>query len=125
MEKSISNKIFLIVFLGSFVGSIFVGIGVFLLLISLDIDYSTSVKSSIIFMFTMQLVFLIPVYMIKVLIDRLVVFRIKNLITAMNQVSFGNLDFEVSVKGNDEISDLAEAFDRMRFKIKNYLEKGS
>ncbi len=125
MEKSISNKIFLIVFLGSFVGSIFVGIGVFLLLISLDIDYSTSVKSSIIFMFTMQLVFLIPVYMIKVLIDRLVVFRIKNLITAMNQVSFGNLDVEVSVKGNDEISDLAEAFDRMRFKIKNYLEKGS
>jgi len=125
MEKSISNKIFLIVLLGSFVGSIFVGIGVFLLLISLDIDYSTSVKSSIIFMFTMQLVFLIPVYMIKVLIDRLVVFRIKNLITAMNQVSFGNLDVEVSVKGNDEISDLAEAFDRMRFKIKNYLEKGS
>ena len=123
MEKknSVLNKISMIVFIGSIVGAIFVGVLVYFLLISAG-DPS-ALNKAVISTIVIEIAFLIPVYMIRVLIDKYIISKLKEIEKALDEVSMGNLDYEVKVEGDDELAQLADAFERMRISLKTIMEK--
>jgi methyl-accepting chemotaxis protein len=106
------DKIFFIVLGGSFIGAIFVAILVFFLTSELH-------KSLIVL-----ILFLIPVFGIRKIIDDIIVKKLKVVSRAMQEVSMGNLDYEIKVeKTGDELEELAESFERMRISLKTIMEK--
>lgn len=120
-KNSVLNKISFIVLGGAIVGAVFVGVFVYFLLASIgDPDAVSKALMSIIIM---GIAFLLPVYMIRVLIDKFIVQKIKKVEEALHEVSLGNLDHEVKIEGNDELAELAEAFERMRISLKTIMEK--
>ncbi len=123
MEKrgSVLNKISLIVFIGSVIGAIFVGILVYFLLFSAGDQ--EALKKAIISTAIIQVAFLIPVYMIRVLIDKYIISKLREVEKALDEVSMGNLDYEIKVEGDDELAQLADAFERMRISLKTIMEK--
>lgn len=120
-KKSVLNKISMIVFIGSVVGAIFVGILVYFLLVSAG-DPSALTKA-VVSTIVIEIAFLIPVYMIRLLIDKYIISKLKEIEKALNEVSMGNLDYEVSTEGDDELAQLADAFERMRISLKTIMEK--
>ncbi|WP_028950451.1 HAMP domain-containing protein [Sulfurihydrogenibium subterraneum] len=123
MEKaSISQKIFIIVLSGSFVGSLFVGGLVYFMLASSNVQGALS--KSILAVIISQIMFLIPVFGIKKIIDDKIVSKLKTVANGMHEVSMGNLDYQIHIeKTGDELEELAESFDRMRMSIKAIMEK--
>lgn len=123
MEKkgSVLNKISLIVLGGSVIGAIFVGVLVYFLLASAGDPsaFSKAFISTII----IEIAFLIPVYGTRLIIDRMIISKLKAVEEALNEVSMGNLDHKVEVQGDDELAELADAFERMRVSLKTIMEK--
>ncbi|RUM60143.1 MAG: HAMP domain-containing protein [Persephonella sp.] len=125
MEKknSISNKIFFITLVGSFVGSVMVGVWIYILLTNFY-DASDAFEKAVISIIVLQILFLIPVYLIKLMIDKLIINRIKKLTELVNEISIGNnLDKAIIAEGDDELAELTEAFERMRISMKTALEQ--
>ncbi|WP_456399596.1 HAMP domain-containing protein [Persephonella sp.] len=120
-RSSVLNQISLIVFSGSFLGALFVG-GLVYYLLS-DLQDPKVAEKTLYSMLTSQLVFLGLVYFIRVTIDKIIISKIKNITKALEEVSMGNLDYEIKSQGNDEITDLVEAFERMRISMKTIIEK--
>ncbi|WP_457642536.1 HAMP domain-containing protein [Persephonella sp.] len=120
-KSSVLNQISLIVLAGSFAGAIFVGILVYFPLTSAE-DPEAGKKSAFAAVLS-QIVFLALVYIIRITIDKIIISKIKNITKAMDEVSMGNLDVEVKATGNNELSDLAESFERMRISMKTIIEK--
>lgn len=121
-RKSISQKIFMIVLGGSFVGSLFVGGLVYFMLASSNVQ--DALVKAVISVIISQIMFLIPVFGIKKIIDDKIVSKLKTVVNGMHEVSIGNLDYEIYVeKTGDELEELAESFDRMRMSIKAIMEK--
>jgi len=121
-RKSISQKIFMIVLGGSFVGSLFVGGLVYFILASSNVQ--DALVKAVISVIISQIMFLIPVFGIKKIIDDKIVSKLKTVVNGMHEVSMGNLDYEIYVeKTGDELEELAESFDRMRMSIKAIMEK--
>lgn len=120
-KSSVLNKIFLIVLGGSVIGAVFVGIMVYMLLSPTDpLALNKAIMSTVI----IQIAFLIPVYMIRTLVDRLIVSKLSNISKALNEISMGNLDYEIKVeKTGDELEELADSFERMRISMKTIMEK--
>lgn len=120
-KSSLLNKIFLIVLGGSVVGSIFVGMMVYILLYQID---PLALKKAIMSTIIIQILFLIPVFVIRAMINKMVVSKLSNISKALNEVSMGNLDYEIKVeKTGDELEELADSFERMRISIKTIMEK--
>lgn len=120
-KHSVLNKITVIIVAGSFIGAVFVGVMVFVLLSPYD---SLALQKAIISTFVIQLVFFIPIYLIRMLIDKMIVSRLNAISKAMDEISMGNLDYEIKVeKSGDELEQLAEAFERMRLSMKTIMEK--
>jgi HAMP domain-containing protein len=116
MKKSVSRKIFLIILGGSFIGAIFVAVLVFFLTSELDKSFKAFIGS--------QILFLIPVFGIKKIIDGIIVKKLRVISRAMQEVSMGNLDYEINVEETgDELEELAESFERMRISLKTIMEK--
>ena len=125
MEKknSISNKIFFITLAGSFVGSVMVGVWIYILLANFY-DASDAFEKAIISIIVLQILFLVPVYLIKLMVDKLIINRIKKLTELVNKISVGdNLDKAIIAEGDDELAELTEAFERMRISMKTALEQ--
>jgi methyl-accepting chemotaxis protein len=125
MEKrtSISNKIFFFTLIGSAIGSVIVGVWIYILL---HIFYNApdALEKAIISIIISQILFLIPVFIIKVMIDKFVVNRIRKLTETLNEISLGNkIDQSIFPEGNDEITELMEAFERMRLSLKTALKE--
>ncbi|MFN3787877.1 HAMP domain-containing protein [Sulfurihydrogenibium azorense] len=121
-RKSISQKIFMIVLGGSFVGSLFVGGLVYFMLASSNVQ--DALVKAVISVIISQIMFLIPVFGIKKIIDDKIVSKLKTVVNGMHEVSMGNLDYEIYVeKTGDELEELAESFDRIRMSIKAIMEK--
>ena len=121
-KTSISQKIFMIILGGSFVGSLFVGGLVYFMLVSSNVQ--DALIKSIISIIISQIMFLILVFGIKKIIDDKIVSKLKTVANGMHEVSMGNLDYEIYVeKTGDELEELAESFDRMRMSIKAIMEK--
>ena len=123
MEKkgSVLNKISLIVLGGSVIGAIFVGALVYFLLMSTG--DSSALSKALVSTVVIEIAFLIPVYGIRTLIDKLIISKLKAVEEALNEVSMGNLDHKVEVQGDDELAELADAFERMRVSLKTIMEK--
>ena len=122
-KGSISNRIFLITLIGSFVGSIIVGLWIYFLLTTYY-NAPDAFEKSIISIIVMQILFLIPVFLIKVLIDKFIIERIKRLTELVNEISMGNnLDKAIMPEGDDELAELTEAFERMRISMQTALEQ--
>jgi len=116
MKKSVLDKIFLIVLGGSFIGAIFVAVLVFFL--------TSEFSKSLIALIGSQILFLIPVFGIRKIIDDTIIKKLRVVSQAMQEVSMGNLDYEIKVeKTGDELEELAESFERMRISIKTIMEK--
>lgn len=120
-SRSVLDKISMIVFGGSVIGAIFVGILVFILISPYD---QSALKKAIISTIGIQIAFLVPVYFIRTLIDKMIVSKLSNISKAMNEISMGNLDYEIKIeKTGDELEELADSFERMRISMKTIMEK--
>ncbi len=116
MKKSVLDKIFYIVLGGSFIGALFVGSLVFFL--------TSDLVKTLISILASQILFLIPVFLIRKMIDEAIVKKLRIISHAMNEVSMGNLDYEIKVeKTGDELEELADSFERMRLSMKTIMEK--
>ncbi len=120
-KKSVISFISWIVLGGSVIGSLFVGILVYFLLSSSGVEgaLTKAVFSTII----IQIAFLLPVYIIRYMIQKYIVDKINQVSQALKEISTGNLDYEVKIEGNDELAELAESFERMRISMKTIMEK--
>ncbi|NJO57829.1 MAG: DUF3365 domain-containing protein [Richelia sp. RM2_1_2] len=63
------------------------------------------------------MVFTIVIIIINLLLKRTVLRRIKRIATVAEQVSVGNMDVNFGRQNKDEIGDLAEAFNRMKYSL--------
>ncbi|ACO03382.1 MAG TPA: HAMP domain-containing protein [Persephonella sp.] len=120
-RSSVLNQISVIILLGSFFGAFFVGFLVYLLIS--EHDKEGALKKAFFSYIITQAVFLVLVYIIRLSIDKTIISKIKSITRAMDEVSLGNLDVEVKASGNDELTDLAESFERMRISMKTIIEK--
>jgi methyl-accepting chemotaxis protein len=116
MKKSVSDKIFLIVLGGSFIGSTYVAVLVFFL--------TSELSKSLIALIGSQILSLILVFGIRKVVDEVIVKKLRIVSHAMQEVSMGNLDYEIKIeKTGDELEELAESFERMRISLKTIMEK--
>jgi len=120
-RSSVLNQISVIILLGSFFGAFFVGFLVYLLIS--EHDKEGALKKAFFSYIITQAVFLVLVYIIRLSIDKTIISKIKSITRAMDEVTLGNLDVEVKASGNDELTDLAESFERMRISMKTIIEK--
>ncbi|MCX7760305.1 MAG: HAMP domain-containing protein [Hydrogenothermaceae bacterium] len=119
-KGSVLNKISFIVLGGSFLGVTFVGIMVFVLFSS----DPNIIKKTLISVIISQILSLGLVFGIRALVDKFVVSKLREVSKAMNEVSMGNLDYEIKVeKTGDELEELADSFERMRISMKTIMEK--
>lgn len=120
-KSSVLNKISLIVLGGSIIGVLFVGIMIYFLISPYD---PSALQKTIIYTIIVQIAFLVPVYMIRTLINKMVITKLNAISKAMNEISMGNLDYEIKVeKTGDELEELADSFERMRISMKTIMEK--
>jgi len=120
-KKSVLTVISLIVLGGSVIGSLFVGILVYFLLSSSGV--SDALLKAVVSTVIIQIAFLIPVFLIRTMVDKYIVSKIKDVSKALQEVSTVNLDYEIKVEGNDELTELAESFERMRISMKTIMDK--
>lgn len=118
--KKVLKKITAIVLAGSFLGSLSVGVIVFVLFMnSPDIIQKTALS-----VVASQILFLIPVFLIRKMIKDKIISKLSNIVVAMKEISMGNLDYEIKVeKTGDELEELADSFERMRISMKTIMEK--
>lgn len=74
-------------------------------------------RSFMIVMGVVAMIFTVVVVMMNQLLKRTVLGRIKRIATVAEQVSVGDMDASFGRQKNDEIGDLAEAFNRMRYSL--------
>jgi len=116
MKKSVLDKISIVVLVGSAIDAIFVALLVFFLT-------SDPIKSLIAFVGSL-IVFLIRAFTIRKIIGDRIVKKLRVVSQAMQEVSMGNLDYEIKIeKTGDELEELAESFERMRISLKTIMEK--
>jgi len=120
-KKSVLTAVSLIVLGGSVIGSLFVGILVYFLLSSSGV--SDALLKAILSTVIIQIAFLIPVFLIRTMIDKYIISKIREVSKALREVSTGNLDYEIKIEGNDELTELVESFERMRISMKTIMEK--
>jgi len=120
-KRSVLTLISWIVFAGSVVGSLFVGVLVYFLLSSSGVQ--GALVKAVISTVVILIAFLIPVFMVRMLIDKYIVSKIKEVSTALKEISTGNLDYKIEVDGEDELTELAESFERIRISMKTIMDK--
>ena len=118
-NKSILTKIMFIVILGSIMGAVFVGVVFYIAMTRKGVDPSTAMKYAVVSAVFMELSWIIgPILGIKIMIERMILSKIRHITDLMNRVSMGEIDVSPELEGNDEITELADAFERMRLSIK-------
>jgi len=120
-KRSVLTVISWIMFGGSVVNSLFVGILVYFLLSSAGVE--NALTKAVLSTMIIQIAFLIPLFMVRMLIDKYIVSKIKEVTKALSEVSTGNLDYQVHIEGENELVELAESFERMRISMKTIIEK--
>jgi methyl-accepting chemotaxis protein len=120
MKKSVLDKIFSVLLVGSIIDAIFVGLLVFIL----TFDPMQALKAFV----AAELVFFLRVLGIRKIIKDRILSKLTRISAGMKEVSMGNLDYKIDVeKTGDELEELTESFERMRISMKtiiNKLEKG-
>jgi HAMP domain-containing protein len=100
-------------------GALFVGILFYLALLKNGVDPKTAIRYALFSAIFMELTWLVgPILGIQLMIERMILKKIRYITDLMNRVSMGEIDASPQIEGNDEISELADAFERMRLSIK-------
>ena len=73
--------------------------------------------------FSVLLILIFTAALMTVWIYRAIIDPIRKLEKAAQEIRDGNLDFEIEVKGNDEISELCQSFEQMREQLKQSSEE--
>ncbi|MEM7713609.1 MAG: DUF3365 domain-containing protein [Cyanobacteria bacterium P01_A01_bin.68] len=90
--------------------------------------FDNAQRSFIIVIAVVAMIFITVIGIINLLLKRTVLQRIKRISTVAEQVSVGNMDASFGKQKKDEIGDLAEAFNRMKYSLEiamNMLNKKS
>ncbi|MBX0312541.1 MAG: HAMP domain-containing protein [Sulfurihydrogenibium sp.] len=116
MKKSVLDKIFSILLVGSIIDAIFVGALAFIL----TLDFTQSLKAFI----GAEIVFLLRAVGVRKIIKDRILSKLTQISEGMKEVSMGNLNYEIKVeKTGDELEELVESFERMRISLKAIMEK--
>ncbi len=122
-KDSIVTKIMLIVLIGSLMGAAFVGLMTYIALVQSGVDSGKALKYAVGLAVFMELSWIVgPILGIKLLIERLILSKILHITELMDKVSTGEVDASIEIEGDDEIAQLAEAFEKMRLSIKALYE---
>ncbi len=117
------NKMSAIVLGGAILGAVMTGIVLFFVLSIAGVPSSRAIAVSIPYTIIIGISFLIPVFMIRILIDRLILQKVRHMSEVINRISKGEIDAKVEIKSDDEIGRMAEAFERMRMSLKLLISK--
>ena len=117
------NKISVIVLGGAVLGAVMTGIVLFFVLSVAGVPSDRAMNVSIPYTLIIGTSFLIPVLMIRILIDRLILQKVRHMSEVINRISKGEIDTRVEIRSDDEIGRMAEAFERMRASLKLLISK--
>ncbi len=120
---SLLNKISLIVLGGAVVGAILTGIVLYAVLILVGVESSKAFSTALFYTPIIGISFLIPVYMIRFLVDKLIISKVRHMSEVINRISKGDIDAKVDITSDDELGRMAEAFERMRRSLKHLMSR--
>jgi methyl-accepting chemotaxis protein len=116
MKKSVLDKIFSVLLVGTIIDAIFVGALVFILTLDPIQTLKAFVGAEIVF-------FLRAIGIRKIIKDR-ILSKLTQISAGMKEVSMGNLDYKINIeKSGDELEELTESFERMRISMKAIMDK--
>lgn len=73
--------------------------------------------------FSIVFILIFTAVMMTIWISKAIIDPIKRLEKAAESIKDGNLDFEIEINGNDEISELCQSFEQMRVQLKTSAEE--
>ena len=120
---SILNKTSLIVLGGAVVGAILTAVALYFTLVIAGVDPDLAKGKAFVYGAIIGLSFLIPVYMIRLLIDKFIISKVKHMSEVIHKIADGDINAKVDIKSDDEIGEMAEAFERMRRSLKLLMSK--
>ena len=117
------NKVSLIVLGGAVVGAIFTTVALYVVLVMAGVPSDEATGRAIFYGAIIGLSFLIPVYMIRVMVDRFILSKVRHMTEVITRITNGEVDAKVEIESDDEIGKMAEAFERMRRSLKLLMSK--
>ena len=117
------DKVSLIVLGGAVVGAAFTTVALYVVLVLAGVSPDEAAGRSLIYGAIIGLSFLIPVYMIRVLVDRFILSKVRHMTEVITRITDGEVDAKVDIESEDEIGKMAEAFERMRRSLKLLMSK--
>ena len=85
--------------------------------------FVTAQKNTIILNVIIAFCFITLIAIINLFFENIVIKPIRKLKESVNEISIGNLNVPIHSKGNDELSDLAKSFERMRISISMAIQR--
>ncbi len=120
---SILDKTSLIVLGGAVVGAVLTALALYFTLVIAGVDPDLAVGKALVYGAIIGVSFLIPVYMIRLLIDKFIISKVKHMEEVIHKIADGDIDAKVDIESDDEIGKMAEAFERMRRSLKLLMSK--
>lgn len=120
---SLLNRISLIVLGGAVFGAILTGLVLYFVLVIAGVNPAEALRKTLIYSTFIGISFLIPVYMIRILIDKFIIRKVKHMTEVINRITEGEIDAKVDIHSDDEVGRMAEAFERMRKSLKLLMSK--
>ncbi len=120
---SILDKTSLIVLGGAVIGAVLTALALYFTLVIAGVDPDLAVGKALVYGAIIGVSFLIPVYMIRLLIDKFIISKVKHMEEVIHKIADGDIDAKVDIESDDEIGKMAEAFERMRRSLKLLMSK--
>ncbi len=117
------NKITLIVFAGAVAGALLTGVVLYLILILAGVEGREAMRTTVPYTVLIGFSFIVPVFMIRWLIEKFILSKVKHMSEVINRISKGEIEAKVDIRSDDEIGRMAEAFERMRMSLKLLMSK--
>ncbi|RLJ71276.1 HAMP domain-containing protein [Hydrogenivirga caldilitoris] len=120
---TVLDKISLIVLGGAVAGAAITTFALYFVLVLAGVPQEEATGRALIYGALIGVSFLVPVYVIRVLIDKYIMSRVKNITEVILRITEGDVDAKVNIDSDDEIGRMAEAFERMRRSLKLLMSK--
>ncbi len=117
------NKVSLIVLGGAVVGAVFTILALYVVLVMAGVPPDEATGRALFYGAIIGLSFLIPVYMIRVMVDKFILSKVRHMTEVITRITNGEVDAKVEIESDDEIGKMAEAFERMRRSLKLLMSK--
>ena len=117
------NKVSLIVLGGAVVGAVFTTLALYVVLVMAGVPPDEATGRALFYGAIIGLSFLIPVYTIRVMVDKFILSKVRHMTEVITRITNGEVDAKVEIESDDEIGKMAEAFERMRRSLKLLMSK--